>query len=136
MAKKRHDIIRFFSAVNLALVAEADGNLAGGDAVSWYEKANSLISGDPQVTLALARMYLKKNHPAAHDMAAAALAANPFYVDFWKEWAAYLIKAGFYNEAEKFIDSCLLCLSRLQSATPEMIADFEKLKDRINEFIH
>jgi tetratricopeptide (TPR) repeat protein len=131
MAMKRHTLIRFFSATNLAAIAQERENPSDDEAMRWYEEANSLVPCDPQVTLALSRLYMRKKHPNAHGLAATVMSVNPFCVDFWKEWALYLAGEERSDDARQFIDSCLLCLSRLQSATPEIIEWFEVMRKRV-----
>ena len=128
MAQARHRLIRFFCAASLAMLALGMENPSDDEALDWYEKAHSLVGDDPQVTLALARLYMKKKHPRARDLGAIVLSINPFCIDFWKEWATYLHDTNCVDEAKQFIESCLLCLGRLQLATPEMIEEFKQLK--------
>jgi tetratricopeptide (TPR) repeat protein len=136
MAQARHRLIRFFCAANLAALAPGTENPSGDEAMDWYEKAHSLFPDDSYAVLPLAGLYLKKeNHPRTRELCAAALSANPFCIDFWKEWALYLIKCQSIDEARQFIDSCLLCLGRLQMATPEMIKEFEILKKELDETV-
>jgi tetratricopeptide (TPR) repeat protein len=127
MAQARHRLIRFFCAANLAAIALGGERPSQDEAIYWYEQAYSLVPGNPHVLLPLARLYLAKNHGRTREMCAALLAVNPFCIDFWKEWAVHLIKDNCVDEARQFIGSCLLCLSRLQMATPEMIGEFENL---------
>jgi tetratricopeptide (TPR) repeat protein len=131
MAEKRHTLIRFFSATNLAAIAQERENPSDEEALHWYEEANSLVPDDPQVTLALSRLYMRIRHPKTRGVGAIALSVNPFCVDFWKEWTVYLTGEGMFDEARHFIDSSLLCLSRLQSATPEIVEWFEETKTKI-----
>jgi hypothetical protein len=128
MAQARHRLIRFFSAANLATIAQGGENPSDDEAVHWYEKANSLVHGHPQVTLPLARLYMKKGHRQTRELCRAVLCGNPFCIDFWKEWAMYLYNTGAIDEGRQFIESCLLCLSRLQLSTPEMIDSFTGLQ--------
>jgi hypothetical protein len=127
MALARHRLIRFFSAANLATIAAGRENPPDDEALRWYEEADSLIPGNPHVTLPLARLYLKKNHPRTREMCGTVLSVNPFCFDFWKEWALYLRETRCAVEAKEFVGSCLLCLGRLQMATPAMIEEFEGL---------
>jgi hypothetical protein len=128
MAQARHRLIRFFSATNLATIAQGGENPSEDEAVHWYEEANSLVHGHPLVTLPLARLYMKKGHRQTRELCRAVLCGNPFCIDFWKEWAMYLYDTGTIDEGTQFIDSCLLFLGRLQLATPEMIDTFTGLK--------
>jgi Glycosyl transferases group 1 len=132
MAEKRHALIRFFSAANLAEIALGREKPSDDEAISWYEKANALVPGDPHTALPLARLYLKMRHERSRELSNAVLSVNPFCSDFWKEWASYLIKGQSADEARQFIGSCLLCLGRLQMATPEMITEFENLRKELD----
>jgi hypothetical protein len=131
-AHNRHALIRFFSAKNLAMIGNDRDNPSDDEAIRWYEAANALSPGDPHVTLSLTRLYMrKKNNSSASELSRTFLSVNPFCIDFWKEWAGYLIEAGLAADARLFVESCLLFLSRLQAATPETIREFEGIKDKI-----
>jgi hypothetical protein len=126
MAQARHRLIRFFCAANLATIALGGENPSDEEAMHWYEEANGLVPDSPHVVLPLARLYLKRKHVRTREMCAAVLSVNPFCTDFWKEWIAYLSGEHFPDEAGKFAESCLLCLNRMQMATPDLIEEFEK----------
>jgi hypothetical protein len=133
MARNRHTLIRFFSAANLGTIALEREVPLDDEAIFWFEEAHSLVADNPHVVVPLARLFMKKKHARAHDLGKTALVVNPFHIDFWKEWALYLSDTNCIDEARSFIESCLLCLSRIQLATKEMIAEFEEMRNSLNE---
>jgi tetratricopeptide (TPR) repeat protein len=135
MARKRHTLIRFFSAVNLATIALDREVPSDDEAIYWFEEAISLVPDSPHAVMPLARLYLrrKKNHSRTRDLCQTALLLEPFRVDFWKEWVLYLAETDCTGEAGRFVESCLLCLDRLQLATKEMIEWFEGMRNRLDE---
>lgn len=127
MAENRLRVLRFYSAVNLAAVAAIKGEAGEAEAIDWYEKAYDLVPDHALVSLPLARLLAKRNHARARELAAVVLSVNPFDFDFWTDWAAFLGTYGTREESRSFIESCLLCLSRLQMATPQLVRKFEVL---------
>jgi tetratricopeptide (TPR) repeat protein len=132
MARNRHTLIRFLSAVNLGTIARDREVPLDDEAIHWFEEAHSLAPDSPHAAMPLARLYLKKkNHVRTRELCRTALLLEPFRVDFWKEWALYLSDTNCINEARDFVESCLLCLGRLQLATKEMIEWFEAMRRKL-----
>jgi len=90
--------------------------------------ADDYLKDQPFVLNQLSLYASHLSKPDTGDIFIRAMNANPFNTTLWKEYARFLKAGANHGAASSFILDCLLCLSRVQFSSEELVNELKKLQ--------
>jgi tetratricopeptide (TPR) repeat protein len=129
MAASRQRVLAYAAALCLGGLYEKKNNIT--EAAVCYRRAAELLPDDPA---GMSRYAMISEVDKSDELFRNAMNVNPFAVDVWQRYLRFLFEQGRIDEGKEFLDSCMLCLSRLQMTTKDLLDEFELFRRMFEVF--